>query len=194
LNVSYGPSGKQKLDIYGTNLPRNSPVYIFVHGGYWKEPAVSKNNSAHMAKNLVEEGVKVMIVDYELCPDVTLQEMVDQIKKCFSWIADYIQKNQVKKILVSGHSSGSHLFSFGLSKEFYAKISPDVEVNAIYLSGIYYLDELRYLKTSNLNNVLSLTDSNLIELSPMHTDLSYMRGHKGKIFVCAAVEESEMFR
>jgi arylformamidase len=37
LNISYGKSKREKLDIYGDNLDQSAPVFIFIHGGYWQE-------------------------------------------------------------------------------------------------------------------------------------------------------------
>lgn len=36
LNLAYGATASQKLDIYGTDLPNNAPILVFIHGGYWQ--------------------------------------------------------------------------------------------------------------------------------------------------------------
>jgi acetyl esterase/lipase len=44
LNISYGSTQRQKLDIYGDDLPSSAPLFVFVHGGYWQ--MLDKNESA----------------------------------------------------------------------------------------------------------------------------------------------------
>ena len=37
LDVAYGDGPDEKMDMYGVDvLPAASPVFAFVHGGYWR--------------------------------------------------------------------------------------------------------------------------------------------------------------
>lgn len=78
---------------------------------------MDKESSSYFVQPYVHSGTRVIIVDYDLCPQVTLEEIVEQIKKCFKWIASYVNKNEIKKIAIAGkrliflvHSSALHFF------------------------------------------------------------------------------------
>lgn len=107
LNISYGATEREKLDIFGDNLPKDAPLFVFIHGGYWQE--IDKDMSSFIVKQFVENSFRSIVVEYELCPKVTLEGIVDQIRTCFKWIGDYIQANGIKKICIAGHSAGAHL-------------------------------------------------------------------------------------
>ena len=36
LDLAYGPSNTETLDIFPSNTPGKSPINIFFHGGYWR--------------------------------------------------------------------------------------------------------------------------------------------------------------
>lgn len=53
-----------------------APIFVFVHGGYWHLP-IDKTISAFMVEPLYKAGVKVIVLDYDLCPTVSLEQMVN---------------------------------------------------------------------------------------------------------------------
>ena len=48
----------------------DSPIFIFIHGGYWQEG--SKDLAAFAAPVFVNKGIKVITIGYDLCPNGTL--------------------------------------------------------------------------------------------------------------------------
>lgn len=214
LNISYGPTQRQKLDIYGDFLPQSAPLYVFIHGGYWQQ--LTKELSAYCgtkvrvlqlsrsikksfhikyfpSQPLVEKGVRVIIIDYDLCPQVTLEELVDEIKVCFKWIAEYVNRNMIKSLSIAGHSAGGHLMACGLTEEFVNSID-DVKLSNYFISGVYYLNELMHLNAANENNILSLNEDNWKKLSPLYYDYSHLKSDMIKNFVFAGAEESKKFQ
>jgi arylformamidase len=192
LNIAYGPTKREKLDIYGDDLPKSAPLFIFIHGGYWKQ--IDKEGSAFMVKPLYEKGIRTMSIDYELCPIVSLEEIVEQVKACFVWIGKYIKDNEITKIGISGHSAGAHLLNYAINEEFMKTITSSVEVHAFYFSGIYYLEELRYLNAANENDILKITDENCRRLSPQYIDYGYLERFNFKAHVFATEYESDKYR
>lgn len=195
LNISYGPTERQKLDIYGDNLVSSAPIFIFIHGGYWQ--MLDKEGSSFFVKSYLDQGIRVIIPDYDSCPNVTLEEITIQIRRCFKWIADYICKNGISRISIAGHSAGSHLLSYGMDDEFLNTIftfNADIKIDAYFLSGIYFLEELRHLKAANDNDILSINDDNCRRLSPQYSDFSYIKKYAVKVHVFAGEYESEKFR
>lgn len=192
MNIAYGETFRQKLDIYGDDLTADSPLFVFIHGGYWQ--MCSKWESAYFVKPLVDKGIRVISVDYDLCPDVTLAEVVAQMKKAFKWISDYVKKHSIKSVSLSGHSAGAHLLATSLTSEFVSSLAVDVKVSNYFISGVYDLSELWGLKAANENNILSLDASNHRELSPQFFDFTYLKSRNFKHFVFAGEFESEKFK
>lgn len=178
------------MDIYGENLPPDSPVLIFVHGGYWVHG--DKEDLTFLATAFVKSGIRVIIVDHSIC--VALEKIVEEMEKCFMWIADYVIRNEIKQLFVAGHCAGAHLIAYGLSKDFFEKLSRDVTVDAFFLSGVYYLDELRHFEETNRGNVLQVSDDNVKDLSPLYKDFAYLSNFNFKAHIFVGADESEMFK
>ena len=67
LHISYGERSGEKYDIFGAeNLPLNSPIFIYIHGGYWQ--ALDRSISAYCVPPLYNAGCVVVIVGYDLAP------------------------------------------------------------------------------------------------------------------------------
>ncbi|XP_011500402.1 PREDICTED: kynurenine formamidase [Ceratosolen solmsi marchali] len=107
LNISYGSSERTKYDIYGTNLPKNAPIFLFIHGGYWKE--FSKDLSGLVVPNLIAHGIKVVVGGYDLCPNVRLTEIINQIKLLTEKILTMARLSGSQCVWIGGHSAGAHL-------------------------------------------------------------------------------------
>lgn len=69
---------------------QDAPIHVFIHGGYWQE--LDKTISAYIVRPLVENGIKVIVLDYDLCPRITLAQLVDQIQRAGEFIINYATK------------------------------------------------------------------------------------------------------
>lgn len=110
-----------------------------------------------------------------------------------TWVSDYVKKNSIKSLSLAGHSAGSHLLACGLTQNFVSSLANDVKVTNYFISGIYFLNELRHLQTSNANNILSLNDNNWKKLSPQFYDFSHLKSEKVKNYVLVGGDESNKF-
>ncbi|KAL7030031.1 hypothetical protein ACKWTF_006489 [Chironomus riparius] len=191
LNISYGPTQREKLDIYGDNLPPDSPLFIFIHGGYWQE--LDKDYSSFFVEPFIKNSIRVIVVEYELCPKVTVEDIVDQIQSCFKWISSYVHRNNVKRVSIAGHSVGAHLLAFALSREFMDEMKT-VSIDAYFISGVYCLKELRNLNAANDGNILSITDENWHKLSPLYKGFSYLKNNQVDVYIYAGTDESDKFK
>nr|XP_023672734.1 kynurenine formamidase isoform X2 [Paramormyrops kingsleyae] len=80
LNVPYGEGQREKLDVYvPTNPSLEMPLVMYLHGGYWE--ALSKEESGFMAVPLVQKGVAVVAVDYDIAPGGNMDLMVSQVRQ-----------------------------------------------------------------------------------------------------------------
>ncbi|XP_046589959.1 kynurenine formamidase isoform X1 [Neodiprion lecontei] len=152
LDVPYGPSVKTKYDVYGIDLPNDAPIFVFIHGGYWQE--TSKNVIAFPVENCVSEGIKVICVGYDLCPNVQLRDIVLQIKSATHQILHSAAKSGSRGVWVGGHSAGAHL-SASLLEPKWLVDEPNSTLlkGLVLLSGIYFLEPLL---TTSYNDQLKL--------------------------------------
>lgn len=119
-NQRYSPRATDVLDIYlppaQTAQASAAPVFLFIHGGYWR--ALSKDDSAFMAPALTRAGAVVVVPDYELAPAVTLDQIVDQMRQAFAWVVRNIAiyGGDARNICVCGSSAGGQLLGMLLAK------------------------------------------------------------------------------
>ncbi|XP_014222265.1 kynurenine formamidase-like [Trichogramma pretiosum] len=155
LDVPYASSEKAKYDVYGTNLPDDAPILLFIHGGYWME--FSKDLSGFAVPNFVANGVKVVLAGYDLCPNVRLPDIVRQIKTLVAKLLNLAKNLGSKGVWLAGHSAGAHLAASLLHDPDWLaanRASLAWLRGAWFLSGVYALEPL--LRTS-VQEALRLT-------------------------------------
>uniref|UniRef100_A0A182MAI7 Kynurenine formamidase n=1 Tax=Anopheles culicifacies TaxID=139723 RepID=A0A182MAI7_9DIPT len=194
LDVPYGSGDRDKVDIYGENLPADAPLFVYIHGGYWQ--MLEKETSAYSAKPLVDRGIRVMIVGYELCPEVTLEELVRQLKVAGEFVLNYATENGVKHVSIAGHSAGAHLILSMLDQSFQSAVGEELALlKDVYLiSGVYNVQELRYTKSVNKDNLLGIDDGNAKRLSPLFASYDHLRSTGMQFHVYVAQHDSDVFR
>jgi arylformamidase len=108
LDVPYGPTKAEVLDIFPA--PRaGAPINIFIHGGAWKNG--HKDEVSFPAPVFHNAGANFIVVNFNLVPDVMLEELVRQCRAAIAWVyrnADSFGGDR-DRIFVSGHSSGGHV-------------------------------------------------------------------------------------
>jgi acetyl esterase/lipase len=102
LDQPYGPHEREVYDLF---LPAGTPrgTVIFIHGGYWL--AFDKSSWSHLAEGPLAHGWAVAMPSYTLCPEARIGEIVGQIGRAVSTIAE----KHPGEIRLSGHSAGGHL-------------------------------------------------------------------------------------
>ena len=169
-NQRYSPRENDFLDIY---LPAEqaaqaqvAPVFIFVHGGYWR--ALCKDDSAFMAPALTKAGAIVVVPDYDLAPTVTLDHIVDQMRQAYAWVVRNIAiyGGDARNICVCGSSAGGHLAGMLLAKgwqEDYDLPVSATPASAFPLSGLF---DLQPLLTTHINAWMQMDDAAAVRNSP----------------------------
>jgi arylformamidase len=109
-DVAYGPSLIEKLDIYPA-APSPAPICIFIHGGYWFDARLTKELYAWVARGFCGHGVTTIIIDYAVCPEVTIDEIVRQCRAAVAWVFRNAEQfgGDRARIYVAGNSAGGHL-------------------------------------------------------------------------------------
>lgn len=108
--VSYGPSPRQKIDVYAlpTGNPRSRPMVVFFYGGSWATG--SRTDYAFVARGFGEAGYVVAIVDYRLTPEVTYPEFVKDSAQAVQVLMQRARDYGADpdKIVLMGHSAGAY--------------------------------------------------------------------------------------
>lgn len=165
LDVRYGNSQRQSMDIYFKEKESDTPIFVYIHGGYWID--LSKAESGICVAPLVERGYRVVVMDYDLCPSVTLEEIVTQTKKFIQFLLQYATETNAETISFCGHSAGAHLIANLLQKDCLNLPNANLIKNLFLISGIYDLRDLRKTQAVNPNNILSLDEKSAEKLSPI---------------------------
>ncbi len=84
LDLAYGPSTAETLDIFPSNTPGKFPINVFYHGGYWRE--LHKNDFSYVAHAVHEAGAVTVVVNYALVPEVSFDELVRQCRTSLAWV------------------------------------------------------------------------------------------------------------
>lgn len=162
LDIAYGLEPKAKLDFFPAAKP-NAPLHIFIHGGYWQ--ALDKSEQSFVARCLTEDGVSVALLNYSLCPDVTLEALVSQVRHGVLWLA----RNSASlgadpsRISISGHSAGGHLVAMLMATDWTAIGARDPVKAGIAVSGVF---ELAPLIDTTINQKVGIDETIAARMSP----------------------------
>jgi len=163
-DLRYGPNPKETLDLF---VPAGGSLgtLVFIHGGYWR--ALDKSDHSFVASPFVAQGFAVAVLNYDLCPDVSIATIVDECRRAVAWLVGEGERHGAKPspMVVSGHSAGGHLAAmlvttpaeaFGLAQHPLA--------GAVSVSGVH---DLRPLTLASFNSELKLDDAEAARLSPI---------------------------
>ena len=140
LDVRYGPGANETLDIFpaaDSGAGPHAPVHLFIHGGYWR--AMDKSDYSFIADAFQPAGATTVVINYDLCPTVTLDTIVEQSNRSIAWtfrnIADY--GGDPERLYVSGNSAGGHLTAMALAHDWEAEGLPaDIIKGAAPITGV----------------------------------------------------------
>lgn len=188
LGMKYGPTLAEYVDVFPATRP-NAPVHVFVHGGYWR--AYTARDFSFVAEGPVARGCCTVIVNYALCPQVSITEIVRQARAALAWTwanaADV--GGDRNGITVSGHSAGGHLVARLLATAWQRDygIPDDVIKAALPVSGLFDLEPVR---RSWLQPLLQISGDEVLAESPMR----HLPGRPVPMTVAVGAAESTEFR
>ncbi|QDL56166.1 alpha/beta hydrolase [Rhodoferax aquaticus] len=166
LDVPFGPTVHETLDIFPADVP-NAPVFVFIHGGYWR--ALSSKEFSGVALGLQPLGITTVVINYALCPFVSIDEITRQCRAAVAWTVRNIAQygGDPSRVSLGGHSAGGHLTAMCLQTEWARDygLAPDPIHSAILVSGLYDLAPLRY---SYLQPMIQLDDGVVKRNSPAY--------------------------
>ncbi|XP_061625828.1 kynurenine formamidase isoform X3 [Phyllopteryx taeniolatus] len=160
LNVPYGEGEGERLDAYiPTTNSLDVPLVIYFHGGYWQ--FLSKEESGFMAVPLIDKGVVVVAVGYDVAPRGNMDLMVSQVRR--SVVSVVQQYSHINGLYLCGHSAGAHLAAMILSTDWSQYSSMPQIKGAFLVSGIY---DLLPILSTYVNKPLKMTEEVAIRNSP----------------------------
>ncbi|XP_017050404.1 kynurenine formamidase [Drosophila ficusphila] len=192
-HLRYG-EGRRLVDVfYNKSTPNQAPLFVFIHGGYWQ--MLDKSTSCSVVGPLVRRGYRVAVMDYNICPAVTLQTLMKQFTEFLNWIFDYAELTNVLEITFAGHSAGAHLLAQILkAPEVITPQRSKMVWALVFLCGVYDLRELYNLESVNPKNILGLSSINVEAVSPMLWEYSDVAiWSSTNIYVVVAEHDSTTF-
>jgi arylformamidase len=173
--MNYGPGSRNTIDLFAGD--GQGPTVVFIHGGYWQ--AFDGSSFSHCARGLNAHGIDVAIPSYDLCPQVSVATIIEQMRAAARELA-----RLGRPLVISGHSAGGHLAACLLATDWAAfdQALPKETVIAAYsISGLF---DLPPLVETSINKALGLdaegakATSPLFWTPPSHGSLDAVVGEK----------------
>jgi arylformamidase len=156
--IAYGTGERNRIDLFSGDGA--GAIVVFIHGGYWQ--ALHGSSFSHLAAGLNAHGIDVAVPSYDLCPTVSIAEIIAEMRAATRELAKL-----GRPLVISGHSAGGHLAACMLATDwraFDAALPEDLVTAAYAISGLFDLPPL--VKTS-INTALKLDDASARAVSPL---------------------------
>jgi arylformamidase len=185
LGLTYGSTPRQTIDLFLAERHEAAPLAIFIHGGWWRslEPSVF----SQMARGPNGRGISVAVVGYDLCPNVGIGDIVEQMRR----MCAFLWQRFGRRMMVYGHSAGGHLAAALVATDWhtlYPKAPADLVPAAYSISGVF---DLAPLLATSVNQDLRLDPAQARDLSPLFWPIA-----AGRVFdaVAGGLESDEFKR
>ncbi len=184
----FGPTVSEYAEVYPAAQPA-SPVAVFIHGGYWRAGAAS--DFSFVAAGLHARGFCVVVSNYALCPQVSVDEITRQSRALIAWLYQHAAQfnGDRDNIVAIGHSAGGQQVGMLLATDWQTnyQLPADTITAAVPISGVFDLHPLRY---SYLQPTLSLSHETICRQSPQHLAVQ----SPARVLVCVGALESDEFQ
>ena len=166
LDRAYGASPGETLDIFPSRKGDGSAL-LFIHGGYWR--SLDKRDFSFLAPAWVDAGVSLVVVNYDLCPKVSIERIVQQMLAASVWLYRHAEQYGMDedRLFVSGHSAGGHLTAMMLAALWPMldrSLPRNLYKGGLAVSGVYDLRPL--VDVDWLQGDLRLDDAAALKASP----------------------------
>src|SRR5260370_19316667 len=157
-SIPYGPGARNTIDFFPGD--HEGAIVVFIHGGYWQ--SFDGSSFSHLAGGLNAHGISVAIPSYDLCPRVSVDDIIQQMRAASRELA-----RLGRPLVISGHSAGGHLAACMLATDwpaFDASLPEGLVMPAYAISGLF---DLGPLVETSINNALHLDDAAARAASPL---------------------------
>lgn len=157
-SLGYGAGERQRIDFFPGE--GRGAIVLFIHGGYWQ--SLDRSAFSHLAAGLNARGVDVALPGYDLCPQVTIADIIAQMRAAARELA-----RLGRPLVVAGHSAGGHLAACLLATDWRAvdgALPATLVPSAYAISGLF---DLAPLIETPLNVALRLDAASAQAASPI---------------------------
>ena len=140
LDVPYADTARQVMDIFPAPSA-SAPVLVYVNGGYWR--GGSKEDNCNFVDLFTERGATVAVIEYDLCPQVTVTDIVREVRSAVAWSYRHISRygGEPSKLYIAGHSAGGQLAAMALAHDWQKEgLPPDIIKGAVITSAVHDLE------------------------------------------------------
>lgn len=153
-NIAYGVHPREVMDLFRAKSPRGS--VLFIHGGYWR--SFSKDIFSWVADAFLKKDLSVIVVNYPLCPEVTIADIVSSVQKAVcALVQSHLTAAELSQFVVAGHSAGGYLAAALAATDWQAHgLTGHPFKGAVPVSGVF---DVRALLNTSINEQLKLTQA-----------------------------------
>lgn len=162
VDLVYGTHERQRYDLCLSNTPTKA-VVVYLHAGYWQSR--DKSQFRFLAEPIHAAGMTLALVNYPLCPDVSVREITLMVQHVIPAIQERLSHlPKETPWILCGHSAGAQLVvEMALSLQRTLSTAPNIR-GILGVGGVY---ELTPLIHTTLNNKLRLDEPSAIAASPV---------------------------
>jgi len=185
-NLAYGDHPREITDVFA--VKDAEAAVIFIHGGYWR--GFSKDVFSWVADALNTRGVTVAVINYPLCPEVTIADIVVSCRKAIATLwHQTLTDDEKKNVIVTGHSAGGYLTAAMFATDWTGLTMPATPFKGgVPISGVF---DVKPLIQTSINEQARLTDESASALN-LFTQQPLVRAPLIPIY--GALESSEFRR
>ncbi|MDM0066797.1 alpha/beta hydrolase [Variovorax sp. J31P207] len=185
LDRRYGPSKRQTFDFFPAR-GRARGTLAYFHAGYWQSR--DKSTFRFIAPAFADMGLNVALVNYPLCPSVSLPALVVAANACVPAIHLLSAESAADALplVLAGHSAGAHIAVELALADNHADSKGHAIDGVVALSGIF---DLAPLVETSLNDKLRLDAASAAACSPLHR----VRAPAAPMLVVVGEEETPAF-
>ncbi len=144
LDISYGPDGRHKLDLYQAEGKSGVPIVVYLHGGAYVRGERNINNEvyANVAKYFARQGMLGVNATYRLAPSAQWPAAAEDVAALVKWLKANASSygGDGSRIYLIGHSAGAtHVASYVYIRSLQPAEGPGI-AGIILMSGRYHFD------------------------------------------------------
>lgn len=183
-DIRYGKHKREVMDFYPADNAKG--CLVFIHGGYWV--SFSKIETSWVAKGFVGQGLSVALINYPLCPEVTIGDIRLSCAQAFAHLyKNVLGEAERAAVVVSGHSAGGYLAAAHLVEDWTRHGLPENPIAGVMpISGIFDVEPLIY---TSLNTELLITPASASALNLFHATPRC----KSQLVLAVGEQESDEF-
>jgi arylformamidase len=169
------------LDFFAAPVPGPAPLFIFVHGGYWR--ALDRGIFSFMAAPWLARGAHVAMIGYDLAPALGVTAIVAEVGAALHFLRGRAAAFGIdlQRVVISGHSAGAQLGAMQLCTPGWRP------AGYVGVSGVY---DLQPLLATSINRDVRLDAAEARAMSPIHRPATAGTRH-----ICAVgADETAGFR